>query len=83
MKKAGVSRLFFKVFKVLRVFKDFKEKTSLLNLIAADISLLRDLIADDVQSSANPKDSNKPARETVLPTLKAALPPRNNSPARP
>lgn len=30
MKKAGVSRLFFKVFKVLRVFKDFKEKTSLL-----------------------------------------------------
>lgn len=38
MKKAGVSRLiFFKVFKDLRVFKDFKEKTSLLDLIAADM----------------------------------------------
>lgn len=47
MKKAGVSRLFFKVFKDFKDSKDFKEKTSLLNLIAADISLPRDLIADD------------------------------------
>ena len=53
MKKAGIlsPRFFFRVFKVIRVFKDFKEKTP--------------TPLPDLKVPKDPKDLNLPARDTL------------------
>ncbi len=60
----------FNDLKDLNDFKVLKEKPSPQPLQRQASRLPRDLIADDIRSSADLKDPNKTARETLLPTLK-------------